>query len=118
MTVVTGVSGSGKSTLIKKILNPALAKMIGQGSTESTGKFEKLDGDYKKVKSIEFVDQNPIGKSSRSNPVTYVKAYDAIRQLFSDQTLAKQRGYKPAFFSFNVDGGRCEMCQGEGIQKN
>ena len=117
LTVVTGVSGSGKSTLIKKILNPALAKMIGQGSTESTGKFEKLDGDYKKVKSIEFVDQNPIGKSSRSNPVTYVKAYDAIRQLFSDQTLAKQRGYKPAFFSFNVDGGRCEMCQGEGIQK-
>ncbi|WNB18212.1 excinuclease ABC subunit UvrA [Marivirga arenosa] len=117
LTVVTGVSGSGKSTLIKKILNPALAKMIGQGSTESTGKFEKLEGDYKKVKSIEFVDQNPIGKSSRSNPVTYVKAYDAIRQLFSDQTLAKQRGYKPAFFSFNVDGGRCEMCQGEGIQK-
>jgi len=117
LTVITGVSGSGKSTLIKKILNPALAKMIGQGSTESTGKFEKLDGDYKKVKSIEFVDQNPIGKSSRSNPVTYVKAYDAIRQLFSDQTLAKQRGYKPAFFSFNVDGGRCEMCQGEGIQK-
>ncbi|WKV13744.1 excinuclease ABC subunit UvrA [Marivirga harenae] len=117
LTVVTGVSGSGKSTLIKKILNPALAKMIGQGSSESTGKFEKLEGDYKKVKSIEFVDQNPIGKSSRSNPVTYVKAYDAIRQLFSDQTLAKQRGYKPAFFSFNVDGGRCEMCQGEGIQK-
>jgi excinuclease ABC subunit A len=117
LTVVTGVSGSGKSTLIKKILNPALAKMIGQGSSEATGKFEKLEGDYKKVKSIEFVDQNPIGKSSRSNPVTYVKAYDAIRQLFSDQTLAKQRGYKPAFFSFNVDGGRCEMCQGEGIQK-
>ena len=117
LTVITGVSGSGKSTLIKKILNPALAKMIGQGSTESTGKFEKLEGDYKKVKSIEFVDQNPIGKSSRSNPVTYVKAYDAIRQLFSDQTLSKQRGYKPAFFSFNVDGGRCEMCQGEGIQK-
>lgn len=117
LIVVTGVSGSGKSTLIKKILNPALAKLIGQGSSESTGKFEKLEGEYRSVKAIEFVDQNPIGKSSRSNPVTYVKAYDAIRQLFSDQTLAKQRGYKPAFFSFNVDGGRCEMCQGEGIQK-
>lgn len=117
LTVVTGVSGSGKSTLIKKVLYPALAKIIGQGSTESTGKLDKLDGDYKKVKSIEFVDQNPIGKSSRSNPVTYVKAYDAIRQLFADQGLSKQRGYKPAHFSFNVDGGRCEMCQGEGIQK-
>jgi len=117
LTVVTGVSGSGKSTLIKKILYPALAKTIGQGSSESTGKFEKLDGYFRKVKSIEFVDQNPIGKSSRSNPVTYVKAYDAIRQLFADQTLAKQRGYKPAHFSFNVDGGRCDMCQGEGIQK-
>ncbi|MBK6265973.1 excinuclease ABC subunit UvrA [Marivirga sp. S37H4] len=117
LTVVTGVSGSGKSTLIKKVLYPALAKIIGQGSTESTGKFDKLEGDYKKIKSIEFVDQNPIGKSSRSNPVTYVKAYDAIRQLFADQGLARQRGYKPAHFSFNVDGGRCEMCQGEGIQK-
>ncbi len=117
LTVVTGVSGSGKSTLIKKVLYPALAKIIGQGSTESTGKFDKLEGDYRKVKSIEFVDQNPIGKSSRSNPVTYVKAYDAIRQLFADQGLAKQRGYKPAHFSFNVDGGRCEMCLGEGIQK-
>ncbi|PTB97963.1 excinuclease ABC subunit A, partial [Marivirga lumbricoides] len=117
LTVVTGVSGSGKSTLIKKVLYPALAKIIGQGSTESTGKLDKLEGDYKKVKSIEFVDQNPIGKSSRSNPVTYVKAYDAIRQLFADQGLSKQRGYKPAHFSFNVDGGRCEMCQGEGIQK-
>lgn len=117
LTVITGVSGSGKSTLIKKILYPALAKIIGQGATESTGKMDKIDGDYKKVNSIEFVDQNPIGKSSRSNPVTYVKAYDAIRQLFADQTLSKQRGYKPAHFSFNVDGGRCEMCQGEGIQK-
>ncbi len=117
LTVVTGVSGSGKSTLIKKVLYPALAKIIGQGSSESTGKFDKLEGDYKKVKTIEFVDQNPIGKSSRSNPVTYVKAYDAIRQLFAEQELSKQRGYKPSHFSFNVDGGRCEMCQGEGIQK-
>ncbi len=117
LTVVTGVSGSGKSTLIKKVLYPALAKIIGQGSTESTGKFDKLEGDFRKVKTIEFVDQNPIGKSSRSNPVTYVKAYDAIRQLFAEQGLSKQRGYKPSHFSFNVDGGRCEMCQGEGIQK-
>jgi excinuclease ABC subunit A len=81
---------------------------------DETGKFDKLDGSFKKITQIEFVDQNPIGKSSRSNPVTYVKAYDAIRTLYSDQTLAKQRGYKPAFFSFNVDGGRCEACQGEG----
>ncbi len=117
LSVITGVSGSGKSTLIKKILYPALAKIIGQGATESTGKMDKLEGAYKRVNSIEFVDQNPIGKSSRSNPVTYVKAYDAIRQLYADQTLAKQRGYKPAHFSFNVDGGRCDMCQGEGIQK-
>ncbi|MFQ3213882.1 MAG: excinuclease ABC subunit A [Marivirga sp.] len=117
LTVITGVSGSGKSTLIKKILYPALAKIIGQGASESTGKLDKIAGDYKNVNAIEFVDQNPIGKSSRSNPVTYVKAYDAIRQLFADQPLAKQRGYKPAHFSFNVDGGRCDMCQGEGIQK-
>lgn len=113
LTCVTGVSGSGKSTLIKKVLYPALGKTLGTVIDE-TGKFDKLDGSYKKVTQIEFVDQNPIGKSSRSNPVTYVKAYDAIRTLYSDQTLAKQRGYKPAFFSFNVDGGRCEACQGEG----
>ncbi|MFW5726718.1 MAG: excinuclease ABC subunit UvrA, partial [bacterium] len=116
LTVVTGVSGSGKSTLIKSILYPALGKMLGTVS-EATGKFDRLEGDLKKVTQIEFVDQNPIGKSSRSNPVTYVKAYDAIRQLFSEQGLAKQRGYKPAFFSFNVDGGRCENCQGEGEVK-
>ena len=113
LTCVTGVSGSGKSTLIKKVLYPALGKTLGTVIDE-TGKFDKLDGSYKKITQIEFVDQNPIGKSSRSNPVTYVKAYDAIRTLYSDQTLAKQRGYKPAFFSFNVDGGRCEACQGEG----
>ena len=113
LTVVTGVSGSGKSTLIKKVLFPALGKMLGTVIDES-GKLEKLEGDYKKITQVEFVDQNPIGKSSRSNPVTYVKAYDAIRTLYSDQPIAKQRGYKPAFFSFNVDGGRCEACQGEG----
>jgi excinuclease ABC subunit A len=113
LTVVTGVSGSGKSTLIKKVLYPALGKMLGTVIDES-GKFDKLEGDYKTVSQIEFVDQNPIGKSSRSNPVTYVKAYDAIRSLFADQAISKQRGYKPAFFSFNVDGGRCESCQGEG----
>ncbi|MEM9829296.1 MAG: excinuclease ABC subunit UvrA [Bacteroidota bacterium] len=113
LTVVTGVSGSGKSTLIKSILYPALGKIFGTVS-ESTGKFDRLEGDFKKLTQIEFVDQNPIGKSSRSNPVTYVKAYDQIRQLYADQPLAKQRGYKPAYFSFNVDGGRCENCQGEG----
>lgn len=113
LTVVTGVSGSGKSTLIKKVLYPALGKMLGTVIDES-GKYDKIEGDYKLVTQIEFVDQNPIGKSSRSNPVTYVKAYDAIRMLFSDLPLAKQRNYKPAFFSFNVDGGRCEACAGEG----
>lgn len=116
LSVVTGVSGSGKSTLIKSILYPALGKIFGTVN-ETTGKFDKLEGDVKKVTQVEFVDQNPIGKSSRSNPVTYVKAYDGIRQLFSEQPLAKQRGYKPAFFSFNVDGGRCENCQGEGEVK-
>ena len=116
LTAITGVSGSGKSTLVKKILYPAVGKILGTVS-ETTGKFSKLDGDYEKVTQIEFVDQNPIGKSSRSNPVTYVKAYDSIRQLFADQPLAKQRGYKPSHFSFNVDGGRCETCQGEGVVK-
>ncbi|RIW18364.1 excinuclease ABC subunit A [Algoriphagus lacus] len=113
LTVVTGVSGSGKSTLVKKVLYPALGKMLGTVIDEG-GKYDKIEGDYKRVTQVEFVDQDPIGKSSRSNPVTYVKAYDAIRNLFSEQPLSKQRGYKPAFFSFNVDGGRCEACQGEG----
>jgi excinuclease ABC subunit A len=113
LTVVTGVSGSGKSTLIKKVLYPALGKMLGTVIDES-GKYDRIEGDYKSISQIEFVDQNPIGKSSRSNPVTYVKAYDAIRTLFSELPLSKQRGYKPAFFSFNVDGGRCEACAGEG----
>ncbi|EAZ81959.1 excinuclease ABC subunit UvrA [Algoriphagus machipongonensis] len=114
LTVVTGVSGSGKSTLVKKVLYPALGKMLGTVIDE-TGKYDKIEGDYRSVSQIEFVDQNPIGKSSRSNPVTYVKAYDAIRSLYSDQPISKQRNYKPAFFSFNVDGGRCEACSGEGI---
>lgn len=113
-TVVTGVSGSGKSTLVKKILFPSLQKIFGF-SGEFTGKFDRIDGDIREVTQIEFVDQNPIGKSSRSNPVTYVKAYDIIRTLYAEQGLAKSRGYKPGHFSFNVDGGRCEMCQGEGI---
>lgn len=113
LTVITGVSGSGKSTLVRNILHPALSKRLGL-SSDITGRFDELSGDIDKIASIEYVDQNPIGKSSRSNPVTYVKAYDAIRQLYADQGLSKSRGYKPAFFSFNVDGGRCEECQGEG----
>jgi len=116
LTTITGVSGSGKSTLVKKILYPAIGKILGTVS-EETGKFDKLGGDYERITQIEFVDQNPIGKSSRSNPVTYVKAYDAIRQLYAELPLSKQRGYKPAHYSFNVDGGRCENCQGEGVVK-
>ncbi|WP_266203164.1 excinuclease ABC subunit UvrA [Pontibacter kalidii] len=116
MTVVTGVSGSGKSTLIKKILAPAMQKLHG-ATAEATGKFDKLSGDYSKIEHVEFVDQNPIGKSSRSNPVTYVKAYDAIRTLYADQPVAKARGFKPSHFSFNIEGGRCEVCQGEGQVK-
>ncbi|QCR24368.1 excinuclease ABC subunit UvrA [Pontibacter sp. SGAir0037] len=116
LTVVTGVSGSGKSTLIKKILFPAMQKLHG-ATAEATGKFDKLQGDYSKIEHVEFVDQNPIGKSSRSNPVTYVKAYDAIRTLYADQPLAKSRGFKPSHFSFNIEGGRCEVCQGEGQVK-
>lgn len=116
LTCITGVSGSGKSTLVKKILFPALGKTLGMGGDE-TGKHSSLGGDYKKVTQVEFVDQNPIGKSSRSNPVTYVKAYDAIRTLMADQELSKRRGYKPSHFSFNVEGGRCETCQGEGTTK-
>ncbi|WP_044511653.1 excinuclease ABC subunit UvrA [Hymenobacter sp. DG25B] len=117
MTVVTGVSGSGKSTLIRRILAPALMKQLGGGAGEATGKFDRLMGVSGQVTHVEFVDQNPIGKSSRSNPVTYVKAYDAIRSLFADQQLAKARGFKPSHFSFNIDGGRCEVCQGEGQVK-
>ena len=114
LTVVTGVSGSGKTTLVKSILYPALQKLIGNYSGEKTGSFDKLDGNLKAIQQIEFVDQNPIGKSSRSNPVTYIKAYDAIRELYANLPLSKTRGYRPQHFSFNVDGGRCETCQGEG----
>jgi excinuclease ABC subunit A len=113
MTVITGVSGSGKSTLVKRILYPALQKHLG-GYGEQTGQFDSLKGDFQHIAAIEFVDQNPIGKSSRSNPVTYVKAYDEIRALYAEQPLSKMRGYKPSHFSFNVDGGRCDVCEGEG----
>ncbi len=113
LTVVTGVSGSGKSTLIKKILYPASGRLNGSVS-ETPGRYDQLIGDVSKINHVEFVDQNPIGKSSRSNPISYVKAYDAIRNLYADQPLSKQRGYKPSHFSFNVEGGRCETCEGEG----
>ncbi|WP_405224592.1 excinuclease ABC subunit UvrA [Dokdonia sp. Asnod1-B02] len=112
-TAVTGVSGSGKSTLVRKILYPAMLKAIG-GYGEKAGQFTELKGNYDNIKTIEFVDQNPIGRSSRSNPVTYIKAYDDIRKLFESQKLSKIRNYKAKHFSFNVDGGRCETCKGEG----
>lgn len=111
-TAVTGVSGSGKSTLVKKILYPALLREIG-GYGEKPGQFSEIKGDLKAIQSIEFIDQNPIGRSSRSNPVTYIKAYDEIRNLFADQKLSHIRNFKPKHFSFNVDGGRCETCKGE-----
>ncbi len=114
-TVITGVSGSGKSSLVRDILYPALKKELG-GFGDAPGAFDSIEGDIKTIKSVEFVDQNPIGKSSRSNPVTYVKAWDEIRTLYAGLPLAKQRGYKPTHFSFNVDGGRCEACEGEGYQ--
>jgi excinuclease ABC subunit A len=113
LTVVTGVSGSGKSTLIKHILYPALHKKLG-GYGIKPGEFTSISGSYKHIKSIEFVDQNPIGRSSRSNPVTYIKAYDDIRSLFASQKVSLLRNYQPKHFSFNVDGGRCEVCKGEG----
>lgn len=113
MTVVTGVSGSGKTSLIKGILYPALKKQLGHFS-DKTGEHTRLSGDYHLTGDIEYVDQNPIGKSSRSNPATYIKAFDEIRKLFADQKHAKANGYKPSHFSFNVPGGRCEVCQGEG----
>lgn len=113
LTVVTGVSGSGKSTLVKKILFPALQKKLTDFGNKP-GQFTKLDGNYSNIKHIEFVDQNPIGRSSRSNPVTYIKAYDDIRTLYSSQKLSGIRNYQAKHFSFNVDGGRCETCKGEG----
>lgn len=116
LTVVTGVSGSGKTTLIKQILYPALLQKLGEPYTKGIGRFNSIEGDLSKITQVEMVSQNPIGKSSRSNPVTYVKAYDAIRGLMANQQLAKLRGFKPKHFSFNVDGGRCETCKGEGEQ--
>ncbi|POS01603.1 excinuclease ABC subunit A [Flavobacterium croceum DSM 17960] len=114
LTVITGVSGSGKSTLVKKILYPALQKKL-TGIGEKAGQFTALEGSFSHIQHVEYVDQNPIGKSSRSNPVTYIKAYDDIRDLFSKQKLSKIRGYQPKHFSFNVDGGRCETCKGDGV---
>lgn len=116
MTAITGVSGSGKSTLVKSILVPALKKYYGDYS-DRTGSFDKLLGDLDSICGIEFIDQNPIGKSTRSNPVTYIKAWDDIRKIYADEKVAKLQNFKPSHFSFNVPGGRCEECQGEGIIK-
>jgi excinuclease ABC subunit A len=113
LTVVSGVSGSGKTTLIKKILYPALVRLF-DGSGEKPGVYRDMTGDLKKITAVELIDQNPLGRSSRSNPVTYVKAYDGIRDLFSKQQVSKIRGYQPKDFSFNVEGGRCETCKGDG----
>ncbi|WP_311442760.1 excinuclease ABC subunit UvrA [Hoylesella enoeca] len=112
--VITGVSGSGKSSLVKGILYPALKRHLDEVA-DVPGEYLSLDGDWQQIKHVEFVDQNPIGKSTRSNPATYVKAYDAIRQLFAEQPLAKQLGFTPQYFSFNVEGGRCEECKGAGV---
>ncbi|CAM1335064.1 excinuclease ABC subunit UvrA [Tenacibaculum aestuariivivum] len=113
LTVITGVSGSGKSTLVKKILYPAMQKkLVGYG--EKVGQFTEITGSFENIKNVEFIDQNPIGRSSRSNPVTYIKAYDDIRKLLSEQKLSSIRNYQPKHFSFNVEGGRCEVCKGEG----
>jgi len=114
MTVVTGVSGSGKTTLVKQILYPALKKKMGEIVSQAPGMFDNLKGDLKMITKVELINQSPIGKSSRSNPATYVKAYDAIRSLFASQQSAKIKGLAPKHFSFNVDGGRCEKCKGEG----
>ena len=115
-TVITGVSGSGKTSLIRRILLPALKKIQG-GYGEKTGRFDGLEGDLNRLGGVEMVDQNPIGRSSRSNPATYIKAFDEIRDLFADQQLARVRGYKPGYFSFNIEGGRCDECEGEGVVK-
>ncbi|CAH0335256.1 UvrABC system protein A [Flavobacterium sp. CECT 9288] len=113
LTVITGVSGSGKSTLVKKILFPAMQKKL-ENIGEKAGQFSEISGSFSQIKHIEYVDQNPIGRSSRSNPVTYIKAYDDIRDLYAKEKLSKVRGYQAKHFSFNVDGGRCETCKGEG----
>ncbi len=116
LDVVTGVSGSGKSTLVKSILYPSLKRHLDEVA-DLPGEHIGLNGDWQIIKHVEFVDQNPIGKSTRSNAATYVKAYDSIRQLFSEQALAKQMGFSPQYFSFNTDGGRCEECKGAGVIK-
>ena len=113
LTVITGVSGSGKSTLVKKILFPAMQKKL-EGIGDKAGQFTEMAGSFSHIRHIEYVDQNPIGRSSRSNPVTYIKAYDDIRELYAKEKLSKVRGYQAKHFSFNVDGGRCETCKGEG----
>ena len=113
LTVITGVSGSGKSTLVKNLLYPIILKEVG-GYGQKAGQYTEVAGNYSSIKHVEFVDQNPIGRSSRSNPVTYIKAYDDIRNLYANQKLSKLRGYQAKHFSFNVDGGRCEKCKGEG----
>ncbi len=114
ITVITGVSGSGKTTLVKKILYPALLQKLGVYKYKPED-FSELKGDFSEIKNIEFIDQNPIGKSSRSNPVTYIKVFDAIRNLYAEQPLSKLRNYKPKHFSFNIEGGRCDTCNGEGV---
>jgi excinuclease ABC subunit A len=115
LTVVCGVSGSGKTTLVKQVLYPALKKLKGEAA-EKQGLYRQMKGDIDLISQIEMVDQNPIGKSSRSNPITYIKAYDEIRELFAAQPLSRMRGFQPRHFSFNVDGGRCDTCKGEGEQ--
>lgn len=117
LCVVSGVSGSGKTSLVKRILQPALQKAIGNYSGEQTGAYDSIEGDFGRIEQVEIVDQNPIGRSSRSNPVTYVKAWDEIRNLYASQGSAKAAGLKPSAFSFNVEGGRCDTCQGEGEVK-
>jgi len=114
-TAVSGVSGSGKSSLIKSILYPAMKRQVGESTREKMGAFEKISGSTNLIQSVEMVDQSPIGRSSRSNPVTYIKAFDDIRTLFAEQKLSKLRGYKASHFSFNVPGGRCDICEGEGV---
>ena len=116
LTVVTGVSGSGKSTLVRDILYASLKRHMGS-EVNSDSHTSTLEGELRRVQSVEYIDQNPIGRSSRSNPATYLKAFDDIRQLFANQSLAKLRGYKPGYFSFNIPGGRCEQCEGEGVIK-
>jgi excinuclease ABC subunit A len=117
LVAVTGVSGSGKSSLVRSVLYPALLKYTRQYSSEKAGKYGAIGGDLKHARLVEMIDQNPIGRSSRSNPVTYIRAYDEIRKLFAEQPYARISGYGPSHFSFNIDGGRCEECQGEGIIK-